>query len=406
MPWLFPRPDMEPDMFVLGFQEIVPLTAQQIVQTDPEKRRVWETRLMDVFDRRGNKTCDYVLLRSEQLVGTALMIFVKSELTSVIRNVEATTRKTGMRGMSGNKGAVAIRLQYHDRNFCFITAHLAAGHPNVEERNSDYRTIVNQLRFQKGKTITSHQNVVWLADTNYRIDLDNDVVRPLAQRGELDGLLAADQLRQVMDAGIAFAGYQEGPLLFRPTYRYDLGTDTYDTSEKMRIPAWTDRILYQGSLDLAVYSRAELKSSDHKPVFAIFRTTVWIVDRVKQDALARLLLENVTSTSNGEKLDEKLAALTLHPSVNDLPPPSSEDGAWWDRPGHPNGVFIVTEAEEARYRSTNPFDSPTDSPLSSSPSLSDEELYTAALQDPLTPVAVPVIVKKPPPLPSRERKPS
>jgi len=27
-----------PDMIVLGFQEIVPLTAQQIVQTDPEKR--------------------------------------------------------------------------------------------------------------------------------------------------------------------------------------------------------------------------------------------------------------------------------------------------------------------------------------------------------------------------------
>jgi len=42
-----------------------------------------------------------------------------------------------------------------------------------------------------------------------------------------------------MDAGIAFPGYQEGPILFRPTYRYDLGVDTYDTSEKMRIPAWT-----------------------------------------------------------------------------------------------------------------------------------------------------------------------
>lgn len=42
-----------------------------------------------------------------------------------------------------------------------------------------------------------------------------------------------------MDSGIAFTGYQEGPLLFRPTYRYDIGTDTYDTSEKMRIPAWT-----------------------------------------------------------------------------------------------------------------------------------------------------------------------
>lgn len=29
-----------PDLFVIGFQEIVPLTAQQIVQTDPEKRCV------------------------------------------------------------------------------------------------------------------------------------------------------------------------------------------------------------------------------------------------------------------------------------------------------------------------------------------------------------------------------
>jgi hypothetical protein len=175
------------------------------------------------------------------------------------------------------------------------------------------------------------------------------------------------------------------------------------------------------------------------------------VDRAKRDALARLLLENVTSTSAGEKLDEKLAALTLHPSANDcacsilcLGVPRS-DGissaatqfgrpcmVGWSRCAshthhadlfltcqysnlsnldpvdHPNGVFIVTEAEEARYRSINPFDSPTDSPLSSSPSLSDEELFTAALQDPLTPaqVAVPAIVRKPPPLPSRARKPS
>lgn len=44
-----------------------------------------------------------------------------------------------------------------------------------------------------------------------------------------------------MDTGDAFSGYEEGPLLFRPTYRYDLGTDVYDTSEKMRIPAWTGK---------------------------------------------------------------------------------------------------------------------------------------------------------------------
>ena len=82
-------------------------------------------------------------------------------------------------------------------------------------------------------------NVIWLADTNYRIDLENSLVRSLAEEENLDPLVAADQLRKVMDAGLAFPRYEEGPLLFRPTYRYDLGSDRYDTSEKMRIPAWT-----------------------------------------------------------------------------------------------------------------------------------------------------------------------
>ncbi|KAJ8515324.1 hypothetical protein ONZ45_g7241 [Pleurotus djamor] len=225
-PWLFPRDGLDdPDIFVLGFQEIVPLTAQQIVQTDPEKRRIWETKILETLESNPNKRSNYVLLRSEQLVGTALFVLVKAELTGVMRHVEASSRKTGLRGMSGNKGAVGVRLEYHDTSFCFLTAHLAAGHPNIEERNSDFRTVVNGLNFQKGKTINSHENIIWLADTNYRIDLDNEVVRDLAQRGEFDALVAADQLHQVMDVGAAFEGYEEGPLLFPPTYRYDLGTN-------------------------------------------------------------------------------------------------------------------------------------------------------------------------------------
>ncbi|KAI0065841.1 DNase I-like protein [Artomyces pyxidatus] len=395
LPWLFPRDNM----LVLGFQEIVPLTAQQIVQTDPEKRRMWETRILQTLDQRPKKQCDYVLLRSEQLVGTALMVLVKTELTAIIRNVEATTRKTGLRGMSGNKGAVGIRLEYHDTSFCFITAHLAAGHGNIEERNADYRTIVNGLHFLRGKTIDSHDNVVWLADTNYRIDFENDVVRSLALADDLDTLLAADQLKQVIDSGSAFGGYVEGPILFRPTYRYDLGTDNYDTSEKMRIPAWTDRILYRGTtLDLSVYSRAELRGSDHRPVYAAFRATVHIIDSAKKEALSRLLLENVTSTAPGEKLDEKLAALTFS-STHDLPPPSSDTEAWWSSPEHPDGVVPLQVPPGAR--AGNPFDSPPESPLSASPSSSDEELFNHVLSLPVP--MVPTKKAPPPPPPPRAR---
>ncbi|KIK67838.1 hypothetical protein GYMLUDRAFT_68857 [Collybiopsis luxurians FD-317 M1] len=398
LPWLFPREYM----FVLGFQEIVPLTAQQIVQADPEKKRLWENKIMETLDRRPKKKSDYVLLRSEQLVGTALLVLVKSELTAVIRNVEATTRKTGLRGMSGNKGAVGIRLQYHDTTFCFVTAHLAAGHANVEERNTDYRTIETGLHFLKGKTISSHENIIWLADTNYRIDLENEVARSFAESCSFDALLAADQLKQAMDTGIAFSGYEEGPLLFKPTYRYDLGTDNYDSSEKMRIPAWTDRILYRGyQLDLSAYSRAELSGSDHKPVFAIFRPNVRIIDTVKRAALSRLLFDNVLHTAPGEKLDDKLATMTLPENFhwNELPPPSSDEDAWWNTPDLPNGIIPISSINLSSYRhSDNPFseNGSTETPSSSSPSSSDEELYSAAV---MTPDAPPAIARNPPPSP-------
>ena len=97
----------------------------------------------------------------------------------------------------------------------------------------------------------------------------------------LSQLLQHDQLRRVLANGKVFTGYQEAPILFRPTYKFDIGTSVYDTSEKQRIPAWCDRILFampssQGvtgsdqirhSICVNNYRSAEmLVSSDHKPV--------------------------------------------------------------------------------------------------------------------------------------------
>lgn len=38
--------------------------------------------------------------------------------------------------------------------------HLAAGHSNVQERNSDFHTIEAGLRFLRGKTLKSHECVL------------------------------------------------------------------------------------------------------------------------------------------------------------------------------------------------------------------------------------------------------
>ena len=39
------------------------------------------------------------------------------------------------------------------------------------------------------------RNVVWLGDMNYRIALDNETVRALAEVDDLDPLIASDQVK-------------------------------------------------------------------------------------------------------------------------------------------------------------------------------------------------------------------
>ena len=99
-----------------------------------------------------------------------------------------------MSGMAGNKGAVAIRLDYAETGICFVTAHLAAGFANHEERNRDYRTISNGIRFQRNRSIEDHDAIVWFGDFNYRIGLSDDRARQLIKAGDLSTLYQNDQV--------------------------------------------------------------------------------------------------------------------------------------------------------------------------------------------------------------------
>lgn len=93
-------------------------------------------------------------------------------------------------------------------------------------------------------------------------------------------------------------------------------------------------------------------------MFAIFRAEVRVIDHTKRANLSHLLLDNVTSTAPGERLEEKLASLAFHHDIAEctslwkiphidilisppVPPPSSDEAAWWDGPGEsPRLVFV------------------------------------------------------------------
>lgn len=149
-------------------------------------------------------------------------------------------------------------------------------------------------------------HVILGGDLNFRIHGTRDIVDSLLAQNRHNILFDNDQLNMLMQFDEVFSGFVEGPLSFRPTYKFDKCSgklkiiflfglsfnaffiakgcsslafllDVYDTSQKRRIPAWTDRILYKPSsdIDLISYSSAsELRTSDHRPVYASFQCVI------------------------------------------------------------------------------------------------------------------------------------
>ncbi|CAK7237295.1 Inositol-1,4,5-trisphosphate 5-phosphatase 1 [Sporothrix bragantina] len=382
-PWLFPTKvasaDQLPELMAIGFQEIVELSPQQIMNSDPTRKQQWESVVRSTLNKHATAVGgeQYVLLRSGQLVGAALCIFVKSSSLAKIKNVEGSVKKTGMSGMAGNKGAVGIRLDYANTPICFVTAHLAAGFANYEERNRDYLTIHHGLRFQRNRGIDDHDAVLWFGDFNYRIGLARDRALDLVRARNLEVLYENDQLNLQMVAGLAFPYYSEARITFPPTYKFDVGRDDYDSSEKQRIPAWTDRILRKGShLRQTEYNSAPLRFSDHRPVYAHFNCTVNIVDEAKRDKISRELYErrkgdvgDVTANTTVEDTDDEdlIGYDAIEPG---LPAASSDRQKWWLDNGRMAQAAVQppTPANPATHttvlnpkRPPNPF-TPTDEP--------------------------------------------
>ena len=69
-----------------------------------------------------------------------------------------------------------------------------------------------------------------MGDLNYRIsDPDTERVRRLADEGKYKELLANDQLIKQQKEKKCFNGFKEGSIKFKPTYKYDPGSDNWDT---------------------------------------------------------------------------------------------------------------------------------------------------------------------------------
>lgn len=160
--WLVePVADRAIDIYAVGFQEIVDLTAQNMVVNEQaaNHRRHWERELTKILRETGES---YSLLEVEQLVGVCLYIFVRADHYGAVTELAKHRCKTGAGGKVGNKGGVGIRFCLYGNSFAFVCAHLAAGQSHVADRNQDYQDITRRLNFRKYGRLEDNDNVFWL----------------------------------------------------------------------------------------------------------------------------------------------------------------------------------------------------------------------------------------------------
>ena len=247
-----------PNLVIIGFQEIVDLKSiKNVVASNNEKLiERWQSLLLIQMKNKFKE--NYIFISSKNLVGVLLMVFASENVKNRITKVEYDTVKCGVMNKLGNKGAIIIRFRIDDTSICFINCHLEAGHKKMNERINNFNDI-HWKAFQKegvGKKkeekIENMDYKFFFGDLNFRVNLTNFEVRQSLDAYQysikkndyltafelLKPLLEKDQLNMSKNICEYLDKYQEGSLMFPPSYKYDVNTDVYDTSKKQRIPAW------------------------------------------------------------------------------------------------------------------------------------------------------------------------
>ncbi|CAL0306594.1 unnamed protein product [Lupinus luteus] len=287
------------------FQEIVPLSAGNVlVVEDNEPAAKWLALISEALNRPKNEHSDSSdsgtnsknLNLRDSKSSASVNFFQKPSLKVRSRNYRAEgsslLKACNCPINMPSRERRRSRL-YGERNYGSLGEQ---GEKEGDElkRNADVSEILKGIQFSRiGKNhcqqapekIVDHDRIIWLGDLNYRVSLSYDETRVLLENNDWDALLEKDQLNIERDAGRVFNGFEEGRILFAPTYKYSHNSDSYagettKSKRKRRTPAWCDRILWRGNgIEQFSYIRGESRFSDHRPVCAVFCVNVKVRSR-------------------------------------------------------------------------------------------------------------------------------
>lgn len=322
------------DLYAICFQESDPLGPRNLTANLETLKSTQDAIISTLGGPR-----NYKIVSSHQLLGVMVLLIATADLEPYLSNARVDTTATGLLGIWGNKGAASIRVTLGaDENasipgveLAIIGCHLSAGEGKsvVSRRKWELGEIEKKMGVL-GLLNTSASEMVFsdgiddsdtddlppspeqtedisfvLGDLNYRVNMDFELAQEFSKNKEYETILVHDTLSQEMKERHIFTGFKEQDINFPPTYKYAIGTDSFDQSSqgnnKPKIPSYTDRILYtpHASLSPKEYtSLSEYSLSDHKPVVASFDLELSVVDQEKRKKVVESILKDSDTLEN------------------------------------------------------------------------------------------------------------
>lgn len=272
--WLIDDDATEPPfMFIVGLQDLVSRkSGLQGGSCSPDLIASWTETLLAQL----NQLATYVSVKTEEISGTYLGIFVLEEGAGTVSAVESDQVRLNEEG----KGAAIIRLCICHTSLCCWNVSLQSSREQVSERLNQLVTI-ERLAFQQASPrpklhIDLHDVKILLGNLNFRIAMSRYEVLQAIESGNIDSLRANDQLVLAQKhAHPVLSKYSEATCAFLPTSKYSLTSDQYEGDA----PAWRQRILYTGSQARALsYTRSEVDGSRHRPISSVLEVSIREVD--------------------------------------------------------------------------------------------------------------------------------
>ncbi len=261
--------DFVPDILVVGVQESFP------------ERVEWEVRLQDTLGP------SHVLFHSTSMGTLHQAIFLRRDLIWYCSVPETDSVNVRPGTQFRTKGAVATAFMLFGTSFLLVNSHLTSHQENTKDRIKDFKKINAMLdlprelpsRGARHRDISEKFDcIIWAGDLNFRLEQTREVVIREVRDG-VAAVLDFDQLNFLRREGLIFKGYRESPVKFPPTYKYDVGSNSFDSSTKQRTPSYTDRILFKCHKStemscLCYDSVQDVTTSDHKPVWGMWEIKI------------------------------------------------------------------------------------------------------------------------------------